>query len=130
MIDEPNIPDQEAGIYTKQLAKDILTEILPYLGIYPTEEITDEERSSLGIQVEKEITAETEVRYVYDEWGNLQYDTTTWEPLTEIVEIEPEEEEPNRENVYGQVAPPEQSAEVGVDENFLDGVTGEELQLE
>ena len=67
---------------------------------------------------------------MYDEWGNLQYDTTTWEPLTEIVEIEPEEEEPNRENVYGQVAPPEQSAEVGVDENFLDGVTGEELQLE
>lgn len=130
VIDEPNIPDQEAGIYTMQLAKDILTEILPYLGIYPTEEITDEERSSLGIQVEKEITAETEVRYVYDEWGNLQYDTTTWEPLTEIVEIEPEEEEPNRENVYGQVAPPEQSAEVGVDENFLDGVTGEELQLE
>ncbi len=130
VIDEPNIPDQEAGIYTKQLARDILTEILPYMGIYPTEEITDEERSSLGIQVEKEKTVETEVQYVYDEWGNLQYDTTTWEPLTEIVEVEVEEEEPNRENVYGQVAPPEQSVDVGVDENYLDGVTGEELQLE
>lgn len=130
VIDEPNIPDQEAGIYTKQLARDILSEILPYLGIYPTEEITEEERSSLGIQVEKERTAETEVRYVYDEWGNQQYDTTTWEPLTEIVEIEPEEEEPEKENVYGQVAPPEQSVVIGVDENYLDGVTGEELQLE
>lgn len=130
VIDEPNIPDQEAGIYTKQLARDILTEILPYMGIYPTEEITDEERSSLGIQVEKEKTVETEVQYVYDEWGNQLYDTTTWEPLTEIVEVEVEEEEPNRENVYGQVAPPEQSVDVGVDENYLDGVTGEELQLE
>lgn len=130
VIDEPNIPDQEAGIYTKQLARDILAEILPYMGIYPTEEITDEERSGLGIQVEKEKTVETEVRYVYDEWGNPQYDTTTWEPLTEIVEVEVEEEEPNKENVYGQVAPPEQSVDDGVDENYLDGVTGEELQLE
>ena len=58
VIDEPNIANQEDGSYTKNLAKDILTEILPYLGIYPTEEITEEQR-----QVE------------VDENGNIVYES-------------------------------------------------------
>ncbi len=131
VIDEPNIEDQEAGIYTKQLAKDILSEILPYMGIYPTEEITEEERSSLGIQVEKEeAEKETIVQYVYDEWGNLQYDTETWEPLTEIVEVEVEEEEEEEPaNLYGNVTPPEQQDDGSADANWSDGVTNEDLQI-
>lgn len=129
VIDEPNIENQEAGIYTKQLAKDILSEILPYMGIYPTEEITEEERSSLGIQVEKEAAEkETIVQYVYDEWGNLQYDTETWQPLTEVVEVEVEQEKPD--NLYGNVTPPEQQDDGSVDENWSDGVTNEDLQLD
>lgn len=129
VIDEPNIEDQEAGIYTKQLAKDILSEILPYMGIYPTEEITEEERSSLGIQVDKnEPEKETVIQYVYDEWGNLQYDTETWEPLTEVVEVTVEQEKPD--NLYGNVTPPEQQDDGTVDENWSDGVTNEDLQLD
>ena len=80
---------QDDGSYTKDLARNILTEILPYLGIYPTEEITEEERQSLGIQVEKE-GGDTQwvSQYVYDDYGNLMYDETTWEPLTEMVEVD------------------------------------------
>ena len=131
VIDEPNIYNQEDGSYTKQLAKDILVEILPYLGIYPTEDITDEERQSLGIKVETEVETEWVTQYIYDEWGNLVYDEETWQPMTEMVavEIEPETES-EADNIYGQVVPPEQSVQDGVDENYLDGVSNEDLQIE
>lgn len=131
VIDEPNIYNQEDGSYTKLLAKDILAEILPYLGIYPTEDITDEERQSLGIKVETEVETEWVTQYVYDEWGNLVYDEETWQPMTEMVavEIEPETES-EADNIYGQVVPPEQSVQAGVDENYLDGVSNEDLQIE
>lgn len=131
VIDEPNIYDQEDGSYTKQLAKDILVEILPYMGIYPTEEISEEQRASLGIRVEEEKQTEWVAQYIYDEWGNPVYDEVTWQPMTEMVAVEVETEPaPEPENLYGNVTPPEQPMEVGVDENYLDGVTDEELQLE
>lgn len=124
VIDEPNIPNQEDGSYTKKLATDILSEILPYMGIYPQGDITEEEKQKLGMQVEKD-EPETEIQYVYDEWGNLQYDTETWEPLTEIVEVTPEENRP--ENLYGNVTPPEKQDEGTVDENWADGVYNEDI---
>lgn len=127
VLDEPNIASQEDGTYTMGLATDILKEILPYLGIFPTEEITEEEKDSLGIQIEKEeVQKETEIQYVYDAYGNPVYDEETWQPLTEIIEIEPEEEQLN---LYGNVAPPEQHEETGVDENWSDGMTNEELMV-
>lgn len=127
VLDEPNIASQEDGTYTMGLATDILKEILPYLGIFPTEEITEEEKDSLGIQIEKEeVQKETEIQYVYDAYGNPVYDEETWQPLTEIIEIKPEEEQLN---LYGNVAPPEQHEETGVDENWSDGMTNEELMV-
>lgn len=124
VIDEPNIPDQEDGSYTKRLAKDILSEILPYMGIYPDGDITEEEKQNLGIQLEKE-EPEMVAQYVYDEWGQLQYDTETWEPLTEMVEVTEEEEEPG--NLYGNVTPPEQQGTDVIDENWADGVYNEDI---
>lgn len=139
VIDEPNIEDQENGSYTKDLARNILTEILPYLGIYPTEEITEEERQSLGIQVEKE-GGDTQwvSQYVYDEYGNIVYDETTWEPMTEMVEVdengnvvssESEDTADDNTNLYGNVAPPEPQGEEQIDENWSDGVTNQDLQI-
>lgn len=138
VIDEPNIENQEDGSYTKDLARNILTEILPYLGIYPTEEITEEERQSLGIQVEKE-GGDTQwvSQYVYDEYGNLVYDETTWEPMTEMVEVDENgnvvssENEDTSDNgsLYGNVTPPEPQGEQQIDENWSDGVTDQDLQI-
>ena len=138
VIDEPNIENQEDGSYTKDLARNILTEILPYLGIYPTEEITEEERQSLGIQVEKE-GGDTQwvSQYVYDEYGNLVYDETTWEPMTEMVEVDENgnvvssESEDTSDNgsLYGNVTPPEPQGEQQIDENWSDGVTDQDLQI-
>lgn len=130
VMDEPNIASQEDGSYTKKLAVDILEEILPYLGIYPTEEITDEEKENLGMQVETEAKTELVSQYVYDEYGNLQYDTETWEPLTEMVEVESTDSTDTSEsqNLYGEVNPPEQQGDdSSVDANWSDGVTQEDV---
>ena len=138
VIDEPNIENQEDGSYTKDLARNILTEILPYLGIYPTEEITEEERQSLGMQVEKEGgNTQWVSQYVYDDYGNLMYDETTWEPLTEMVEVDEDgnvvssESEDTNENgsLYGNVTPPEPQGEEQIDENWSDGATSQDLQI-
>lgn len=39
VIDEPNVEDQPHSTFAQILAKDILTEVLPYLNIYPTEAV-------------------------------------------------------------------------------------------
>ncbi|MDO4343427.1 MAG: penicillin-binding transpeptidase domain-containing protein [Eubacteriales bacterium] len=130
VIDEPNIANQEDGTYTKKLVTDILSEILPYMGIYPTEEITQEQKDSLGIQVDKEPETEMVAQYVYDEWGNLMYDTNTWEPLTEMVAVEvtgDTEDTEQIDNLYGNVNPPEQQGDTSVDENWSDGVTQQDV---
>lgn len=49
VIDEPNVSDQTTGGYSMTIARKIMTEVLPYLGIYQTEEITDEVLEYLGI---------------------------------------------------------------------------------
>lgn len=39
IVDEPNIPDQDDNRFAMWIARDILTETLPYLNIYPDEEM-------------------------------------------------------------------------------------------
>lgn len=39
IIDEPNVEEQAHSSYAQELAKEMLTEILPYLNIYPDEEL-------------------------------------------------------------------------------------------
>lgn len=130
VIDEPNIENQEDGSYTKNLVKNILQEILPYMGIYPTGDLTEEEQQNLGMQVNREPETEMVMQYVYDEWGNLMYDETTWEPLTEMVPVEITESEYEADNVYGNVAPPQQSDDGTVDENWAEAANPEELIYE
>ena len=48
VIDEPNVPAQAQSKYAAVLCKDILTEVLPYMGIFQTEELTDEEAAELA----------------------------------------------------------------------------------
>lgn len=42
IIDEPNVEEQAHSSYAQTVAKEILEEILPYLNIYPDEEMVDE----------------------------------------------------------------------------------------
>lgn len=42
IVDEPNAEEQAHSTYAQEIAKEILTDILPYMNIYPDEELTQE----------------------------------------------------------------------------------------
>ena len=48
VIDRPNVTVQEDAKYATILTRSILTDILPYLGIPMTEELTEEEKEELN----------------------------------------------------------------------------------
>ncbi len=47
VVDRPNVPYQDDAKYATYIVRDILTEVLPYMGIFMTEELTDKEREEL-----------------------------------------------------------------------------------
>ena len=47
MVDRPNVKEQDDAKYASMISHDILTEILPYLNIPMTEEVSDKEREEL-----------------------------------------------------------------------------------
>lgn len=48
VIDEPNVPEQASARYATLLTRDILTEVLPYLNVFQTEELSEEEAAELA----------------------------------------------------------------------------------
>ncbi|MBR1910080.1 MAG: penicillin-binding protein 2 [Lachnospiraceae bacterium] len=78
VIDEPNVGYQAQSKYAAVLCKDILTEVLPYMGIFQTEELTEKEAEELaekqqefstgssGTESEEEVTGEI----IVDSEGN------------------------------------------------------------
>ena len=47
VIDTPNVESQPHARYATLLTRDILTEVLPYMHVFMTEELTDEEKAEL-----------------------------------------------------------------------------------
>ena len=84
VIDEPNVGYQAQSKYAAVLCKDILTEVLPYMGIFQTEELTEKEAEELaqkqqefstgssGTETEEEVTGEI---IVDAEGGNSNSET-------------------------------------------------------
>lgn len=53
VVDRPNVPNQDDAKFATRIVRNILTEVLPYMGIFMTEELTDEERTELeALQLE------------------------------------------------------------------------------
>ncbi len=53
VVDRPNVKYQDDAKYATYIVKDILTEVLPYLKIYMTEELSEKERAELeALQLE------------------------------------------------------------------------------
>lgn len=48
VIDQPNVAKQDNARYATVLAKDIMTEVLPYMNIFMTEPLTEEEQEELA----------------------------------------------------------------------------------
>ena len=61
IVDEPNVRDQADNRYPQWIARDILQEVLPYLGIYPDEPMNpDNEYLKMDLE-----TAKAEVRRIF-----------------------------------------------------------------
>ena len=50
VVDEPNVANQANSTFAQELYQKIAMEVLPYMGIYPTEEVTPELLASLGLE--------------------------------------------------------------------------------
>ena len=76
VVDEPNVANQADSSYAQTLFREIATEILPYMGLYPTEEITDELLLYLGLSRDDVVQGGTnrETFQAFDIYGNLYQD--------------------------------------------------------
>jgi stage V sporulation protein D (sporulation-specific penicillin-binding protein) len=81
VIDEPNVEDQAVSTYAQVIFRKIATEVLPYMNIYPTEEVTDQLLYELGL-TRDDITQEAaevestpkETFQAFDSYGNIYND--------------------------------------------------------
>jgi stage V sporulation protein D (sporulation-specific penicillin-binding protein) len=77
IVDEPNVPMQADSTYAQVLFRDIATEVYPYMGLYPTEEVTADLLYYLGLtydDVVKSDVTEEQTFQVYDTYGTLYND--------------------------------------------------------
>ena len=73
VVDRPNVPEQDDAKYATRIVKKVLTEVLPYLNIFMTEELSDKEREELEelqIQIRTPQGGENEGEAELDEEGN------------------------------------------------------------
>ena len=132
VIDRPNVPQQASAKYATVLTKDILTEVLPYLNIPKTEEITEKEAEELKEkQIEfadssqEEEVENTEVNN--EENADGANSTETEEETKSVIEIVDEKGNPvNSETLDEEYKP----KEIKIDKETgyaIDPVTGEFL---
>lgn len=76
VVDEPNVDEQADSSYAQTLFRQVATEIFPYMGMYPTEEITDQLLLELGLTQDDVVQggSSREVFQAFDSAGNLYND--------------------------------------------------------
>lgn len=71
VVDRPNVVFQDDAKYATRVVKKILTEVLPYMNIFMTEELSDKEREELEqLQIQIRMPQSTEETEEIDEEGN------------------------------------------------------------
>ena len=135
VIDRPNVPQQASAKYATVLTKDILTEVLPYLNVPKTEEITEKEAEELREkQIEFAESSQGEEDEVTEPTDEEKADgansTETEEETKSVIEIVDEKGNPvNSETLDEEYKP----NEVKIDKETgyaIDPVTGEFLDPE
>ena len=77
VIDEPNVGYQAVSKYAAVLCKDILTEVLPYMGIFQTEELTEKEAEELAEKQQEFSTGSTGEKTEEEAEGEIIVDENT-----------------------------------------------------
>lgn len=93
VVDRPNVPQQDDAKYATRIVRKILTEVLPYLNIFMTEELSDKEREELE-QLQIQIRTPEGGQQELDEEGNPINPEETEEGSEEGEEQEKTEDEP------------------------------------
>ncbi len=70
VIDEPNVEDQPHSSYATEVVKNILTEVLPYMHISKTEEMTIAEQEEVNNMLIDSVNQEDDESQTTDEEGN------------------------------------------------------------
>lgn len=116
VVDEPNVENQAVSTYAQTLFRQVATEIFPYMGMYPTEEIDLQLLAYLGITEDDVVQGGTnrETVQAFDVYGNLYNDAYV-----------------NDEGivVHGDDEIPVEGASVNAEGNIVDG-WGNVIQLE
>ncbi|MBO4902446.1 MAG: cell division protein FtsI [Lachnospiraceae bacterium] len=115
VIDEPNAKEQASAKFATVLTRDILTEVLPYLNVFQTEELTEEEAAELA---EKQLLFSN---------GSTQEE----EPEEEITEEETEETTEGEETEEAEEEKTERKIEFDPETGYaIDPTTGDLLDPE
>ncbi|MDO4187685.1 MAG: penicillin-binding transpeptidase domain-containing protein [Lachnospiraceae bacterium] len=95
VIDRPNVPAQASAKYATVLTKDILTEVLPYLNVPKTEEITEKEAEELREkQIEFADSSKEEVEEETTEEGEPSENPDSDESKESVIQIVDEKGNP------------------------------------
>lgn len=71
VVDRPNVWLQDDAKHATGIVRKVLTEVLPYLNIFMTEELSDKEREELEeLQIQLKMPADTDEEQALDEEGN------------------------------------------------------------
>ena len=99
VIDEPNVEVQASAKYATVLTRDILTEVLPYMNVFQTEELSEEEAKELaekqlnfsaGSTLEEETVSENAVITIEGETDDKQETAPEEEHEERKIVIDPE----------------------------------------
>lgn len=124
VVDRPNAIPQGDAKYATRIVRSILTEVLPYMGIFMTEELSDEERAELAaLQLEITTAPVSEKESTEGEEGTGEEGSTGKEGTGEGAEGSGE---PEKEEVWKSF-PIDPATGYAVDPNtgaYVDPVTG------
>lgn len=93
VVDRPNVRYQDDAKFATRIVRSILTEVLPYMGIFMTEELSEEEKAELeALQIEIRTPAVTEETEEVSEEGEKGQEETEEGSENDNPEEEPREE--------------------------------------
>ena len=98
VVDRPNVWPQDDAKHATRIVKKVLTEVLPYLNIFMTEELSDDERKELEeLQIQLKMPEQAAEEQTLDEEGNPIAPEIVGEDTEEGTEEEEGESEEERE---------------------------------